>query len=170
MNNDYKIDRATRIKTRAEMYIAGEITLDELYEFEKENEVEDRFELHRQQIHDELEALQARDRAEAEQEQEPEKAATAPYPPELDRLTKEQFMEMPVYRQSEYYKAAPDKVREILERRPAYMDIIDPRPQPKDYKGTTLEDFRRMSLKDLNDLYREDPELYKSLNEQRAKK
>ena len=166
---DYKKARADRIKRRAQMYIDGEFSLDEFYALERLDAVDDRLQIDVKETAAELmdlnEQAKAQQAASGAAQKPQQKAAPSAdvNPAELDNMTAEEFKALPLYIQSKYYQADQAKVREILERRPAYMDIIDPRPKPRSYKGTTIEEFGKMTLADLQALYNEDPALFERL-------
>lgn len=177
-----KQERAARINRRAQNYINGDISLETfvmLEEIDNEDEADivealakerekkeaERERNERRSEADKLRTLQEQDTAETEQE--PKQATPKkrePVVPDLVNMTKEEFSALSLYEQNEYYKIAPNRVREIVNSdRPAYMDIINPQPQPRDFKGTTLEDFKKMTLQEMQELYNADPKLYNKL-------
>lgn len=182
-----KQERAARINRRAQSYINGDISLDtfvmlEQLDNEDEADIVEALAKEREKKEAEAERAERRKEAdklrdlaeqdEAETKQEPKQAAPkrpAPYPPELDYMTAEEYRKLSIAEMNRLYEAAPDKVREILDRddRPAYMDIIDPKPKPRDFKGVTLEEFKKMHLPELQELYNADPALYKQLRDER---
>lgn len=181
-------ERAERIQRRAQNYINGDISLDTFFMLEQlDNEGDDADiveELTKEREKKEAAQREADNRKEADKlreiyEQEKAKAEEpapkkTPAPtrpvhiPDLDNMTAAEFRALSLYEQNELYNMAPDRVREILNERPAYMDIIDPRPQPKSYKGTTLQEFKQMTLNELQELYNADPALYEKLSNERA--
>lgn len=186
ISDERKAERAARINRRAQDYINGDISLDTfvmLEQLDNEDEADIVEALAKEREKKEAEAERAERRAEAdklrtlaeqdeaETEQEPKQATPKkrePVVPDLVNMTKAEFSKLSLYEQNEYYKIAPERVREIVNSdRPAYMDIIDPKPKPRDFKGVTLEEFKKMHLPELQELYNADPALYKSLHEQR---
>lgn len=113
------------------------------------DELQSRLKAHREKIEQELKQLQEIDDQEAQ-------------PGRLYTMTKAEFDRLPLSEMQRLYESDPDRVREIIDSRPAYMDITDPRPQ-RDFTGTTAAEYKRMSLADLQELYRADPELYDRL-------
>ena len=191
ISDERKAERAARIQRRAQDYINGDISLDtfvmleqldnedeadivEMLAKEREKKEAEIAQAERRKEADKLRDLLAQDdEAEAETEtkpapKQPAPKRPAPYPPELDEMTAADYRKLSIAEMTRLYEAAPEKVREILNKndRPAYMDIIDPRPPKKSYKDTTPEQFKQMKLYDLNELYNEDPALYMSLREQ----
>ena len=181
-----KQERAARINRRAQNYINGDISLDTfvmLEQLDNEDEADIVEALAKEREKKEAEAERAERRAEAdklrdlaakdkaETEQEPKPATPKkrePAVPDLVNMTKAEFSKLSLYEQNEYYKIAPERVREILNSdRPAYMDIINPKPQPRNFKGTTLEEFKQMSLVDMQALYDAEPALYMQLHDER---
>lgn len=163
---EYQERREARIMRRVKAYIAGEFTLDEFYGLERLDVDDDRFNSHKEtaaELYDLNEAEEKR----AQKQEAPKKAQRKePVLPDLVNMTKEEFNALSLYEQSEYYKIAPERVREIINSdRPAYMDIIAPKPKPRDFKGTTLEDFKKMTLQEMQELYNAEPELYNKLAE-----
>jgi hypothetical protein len=181
-----KQERAARINRRAQNYINGDISLDtfimlEQLDNEDEADIVEALAKEREKKEAEIEQAERRKEAdklcdllahdEAETKQEPKQAAPKkrePIVPDLVNMTKEEFSALSLYEQNEYYKIAPNRVREIVNSdRPAYMDIIDPKPKPRDFKGVTLEEFKKMHLPELQELYDADPALYKQLRDER---
>ena len=181
-----KQERAARIQRRAQNYINGDISLDtfimlEQLDNEDEADIVEALAKEREKKEAEAERAERRKEAdklrdlaeqdEAETKQEPKQAAPKkrePIVPDLVNMTKEEFSALSLYEQNEYYKIAPERVREIINSdRPAYMDIIDPKPKPRDFKGVTLEEFKKMHLPELQELYNADPALYKQLRDER---
>lgn len=181
--------RAARINHRAQSYINGDISLDTfvmLEQLDNEDEADIVEALAKERDRKEAEAERAERRKEAdklrdlaaqdtaETEQEPKQATPKkrePVVPELVNMTKDEFNALPLMEQTRLYNLAPDRVREIVEQRPAYMDMIYPKPkqpQASDYKGLTLQEFSKMSLAEMQTLYDTDPALYMQLNDQRA--
>lgn len=175
-----KQERAARINRRAQNYINGDISLETfvmLEEIDNEDEADivealakerDRKEAEAERAERMTEANKLRDLAAKDKAKQEPKQATPkkrePVVPELVNMTKEEFSKLSLYEQNEYYKIAPERVREIINSdRPAYMDIINPKPQPRDFKGTTLEDFKKMTLQEMQELYNADPKLYNKL-------
>ncbi len=184
IDEERKQDRAARIMRRAQNYINGDISLDTfamLEQLDNEDEPDIVEALAKEREKKEAEAERAermteanklREMYEAEKEekaeQEPPKKATPkkrePAVPDLVNMTRAEFSALPLYEQNELYKIAPERVREILSSdRPAYMDIIAPKPQPRSFKGTTVEDFKKMTLQEMQELYNADPALYNKL-------
>lgn len=177
-----KEERAARINRRAQNYINGDISLDtfimleqldnedeadivEALAKEREKKEAEAERAERRKEADKLRDLAAKDKAETEQEPKPATPKKRePAVPDLVNMTKAEFSKLSLYEQNEYYKIAPDRVREILSSdRPAYMDIINPKPQPRSFKGTTVEDFKKMTLQEMQELYNADPALYNKL-------
>lgn len=176
-----KEERAARINRRAQNYINGDISLDtfimleqldnedeadivEALAKEREKKEAEAERAERRKEADKLRTLQEQD--EAETKQEPKQAAPKkrePAVPDLVNMTKAEFDALPLQEQNELYKLAPARVREIMNSRPAYMDIIDPKPPAKDYRGITLEQFKKMTLNEMQELYNADPALYNKL-------
>ena len=180
-----KQERAARIQRRAQNYINGDISLDtfimleqlenedeadivEALEKERRDKEAEQANAERRKEADKLRDLAAKDAAKEKQKQEAPKKAQRKEPrvPELVNMTKADFDALMLSEQLKLYELAPERVREILNSdRPAYMDIIDPRPKPRDFKGTTLEDFKKMTLQEMQELYNADPKLYNKLAE-----
>jgi hypothetical protein len=182
-----KQERAARIQRRAQNYINGDISLDtfimleqldnedeadivEALEKERNEKEAARESAERRKEADKLRDLAAKDAAkeakEKQKQEAPKKAQRKePRVPELVHMTKEEFDALTLNEQQKLYELAPERVREIIEARPAYMDIIDPRPKARDYKGLTLEDFKKMTLQEMQALYNADPKLYNKLAE-----
>lgn len=158
---EYQKQREARIMRRVKAYIDGEFTLDDFYGLERLDADDDRFNGFKETAA-QLEDLNTAEKAE---EPEPVKPKSKPYPPELDYMTAEEYRKLSIAEMTRLYEAAPEKVREILDKhdRPAYMDIIDPRPKARDYKGLTVEDFKKMTLQEMQELYNADPALYNKL-------
>lgn len=160
---EYQKRREARIMRRVKAYIAGEFTLDDFYGLEMLDVDDDRFNSHKET------AAKLQDLNEAEKATEPEVPEKPQRKeqrvPELVNMTKDEFNALPLMEQNRLYDLAPNRVREIIEARPAYMDIIAPKPQPRDFKGTTLEDFKKMTLQEMQELYNADPKLYNKLAE-----
>ena len=154
---EYQEQREARIMRRVKAYIAGEFTLDEFYGLERLDVDSDRYNGFKETAAE----LQDLNEAEKEKAQEPEVPKSRA--PELDNMTKEEYNALSLQEQTRLYNLDPIRVREIVETRPAYMDKIDPRPKPRDYTGTTLEDFKKMSLAELGELANTDRALYDQL-------
>ena len=159
--------RRERIKYRAGLYAQGVLTIEEFADLEREDAA---IEAAKQDAA--LNAMLPEDLRDATEDSSlPETTATAPAPQmkedgtiSLVGLTKEVFNELTLDEQNRLYKIAPERIRRIVEDKPAYMSLLD--PQPKDYTTTTAEDFKRMSLQELQELYDADPKLYHSLHEE----
>ena len=149
-----------RRKHLAGLYTQGVITGEELVELQRQANLEEAAKLNKR-----VAELMGEDYLTEE------KPAPAPKPteqpesgrPSLVGMTKEQFNSLSLQEQSELYNIAPDYIEKIMNDRPAYMDLIDPKPKAKDYKGTTLEQFKKMSLKELSELATTDRALYDKL-------
>ena len=171
----YRKARKDRIMRRVNMYIDGEFSLDDFYRLERLDVIEDRIQESTKATAAEL--LDIYEAAGQEQEQsqtvlteaaQPAQQELKYNPPTIDvsileGMTKEEFRQLTLTEMNYLYNAAPDKVHEILGKRPAYMDIIDPRPQPRDYTGTTPEEFNKMSFAELQELAAADRSLYDRL-------
>ena len=159
--------RRERIKYRAGLYAQGVLTMEEFADLEREDEA---VEAAKQDAA--LNAMLPDDlRRAVEDSSLPKTTATTPAPQRkedgtisLVGLTKEAFNELTLDEQNRLYKIAPERIRRIVEDKPAYMSLLD--PQPKDYTGTTVEEFKRMGVRDLQALYDADPKLYHSLHEE----
>lgn len=159
--------RRERIKYRAGLYAQGVLTMEEFADLEREDAA---IEAAKQDAA--LNAMLPEDLRDAVEDSSlPETTATAPAPQRkedgtisLVGLTKEAFNELTLDEQNRLYKIAPERIRRIVEDKPAYMSLLD--PQPKDYTGTTVEEFKRMGVRDLQALYDADPKLYHSLHEE----
>jgi len=147
--------RAERIKRRCQMYIDGKFSLNDFYQLERLDVVNDTIEIGTKETADEL-----RDLYEHEKQKAP---APDPCADALDNMTREEFNQLPLMEQNEYYNMAPEKVRKILAKRPAYLDIIDPQKKAKEYRDTTPAEFKTMTLAELSDLYNADPATYNRL-------
>lgn len=176
-------ERAARINRRALNYINGDISLDTFFMLEQldnEEEADIVEALAKERDRKEAEAERAERRKEADklrslqeidaEESEPEPTRPAlksePRVPELVNMTKEEFDALSFGEQMQLYEFAPNRVREIIEQRPAYMDISNPKPrqpQASDYKNLTLEQFKKMNYRELQTLADTDRELYNKL-------
>ena len=85
----------------------------------------------------------------------------------LKSITKEEFRELSLYEQQRLYDFDPETVRKIVEgdKKPI-TEILHEDPKRKFSPHLTVEEFKTMSLKDLNDLYNSDPDLYNRLSEE----
>ena len=179
-----KQERERRILRRAQDYINGDISLDtfnmleqldnedepdivEALAKEREAKEAERERKERRSEADKLRDLNEQEKAKKEQEPKtaaPKQKKPEPVLPDLVNMTKAEFDALPLQEQNELYKLAPARVREIMNSRPAYMDIIDPKPPAKDYKKITLQEFKQMTLNELQELYNADHDLYTRLS------
>ena len=89
--------------------------------------------------------------------------------PSLVGMTKEKFESLSMWEQNELYKVAPEYIKNLLNDRPAYMDIINPNPPKKDYSKLTAEEFKNMRIYEQQELYDADPDAYKRVLEELRK-
>ena len=156
-----------RRKYLAGLYTQGIITGEELVELQRQADLEEAAKLNKR-----VAELMGEDYL---TEEKPAPAPKQPTEqpesgrPSLVGLTKEQFNSLSLQEQSELYSIAPDYIEKIVNDRPAYMDLIDPKPTAKDYKGLTLEGFKKMSIAELNELANTDRALYDELQAESCK-
>lgn len=161
--------RIARIKYRAGLYAQGVLTMEEFADLERED---DAAEAAKQDAL--LNAMLPDDLRRAVEDSSLPKTkttATAPAPQlkedgsvSLVGLTKEAFNELSLDEQDRLYKLAPERIERLINDKPAYMRLLD--PQPKDYTGTTVEEFKQMKFSELQELYDTDPKLYNDLLEE----
>lgn len=155
-----------RRKYLAGLYTQGIITGEELVELQRQADLEEAAKLNKR-----VAELMGEDYL---TEEKPAPAPKQPTEqpengrPSLVGMTKEQFNSLSLQEQSELYSIAPDYIEKIVNDRPAYMDLIDPKPT-KDYKGLTLEGFKKMSIAELNELANTNRALYDELQAESCK-
>lgn len=161
--------RAAQAKYRAGLYAQGVLTLEEFMELERDDDIAEAAARDAR-----LNATLPQDLREALEDGEPAKPAEPKPAPKknpdgtqsLVGLTKEVFNSLSLAEQSSLYEKAPDYVRRIVEDRPAYKDLIEPKREQRSFKGTTLEEFKKMSIAELSELADTDRELYDRLQAQ----
>lgn len=151
-----KISREDRIRIRSEMYVNGEIDLDQFYSLESdENDDEE------DHPEEELSLLELDHKKRSEQAQEdapivsivdayetPSLEAQEDLSSVIKSLTKEGFNTLSIFEQQKLYSFDPEKIESLFSDKPSEL---------------TVEAFRSMSIQDLNDLYRTDPDQYNRL-------
>lgn len=146
----------------AGLYTQGVITGEELVELQRQADLEEAAKLNKK-----VAEIMGADYL---TEEKPAPApAPAPKPteqpksgrPSLVGMTKEQFNSLSLREQSELYNIAPDYIEKIMNERPAYMDLIDPKPKAKDYKSLTADEFKSMRISEMQELWDADPDTYK---------
>lgn len=158
--------RSQRIKIRANMYAQGVLTLQEFCWLEEEDNAEEAALLQENKA-----ASEEQVKAQEQEEQSAQKKQETQKDAQQDRislvgLTKESFNALSLAEQSSLYEKAPDYVRRIVEDRPAYMDLIEPKREQRSFKETTLEEFKKMTIAELSELADTDRELYDRLQAQ----
>jgi hypothetical protein len=156
-----------RRKHLAGLYTQGVITGEELVELQRQADLDEAAKLNKR-----VAELMGEDYL---TEEKPAPAPKQPTEqpesgrPSLVGMTKEQFNSLSLREQSELYNIAPDYIEKLLNDRPTYMDLIEKQPEARNFKGTTLEDFKRMSLAELNELAGADRALYDKLQAESCK-
>lgn len=178
-----------RIRRRTDMYLKGELSLDDLYALEKVDLEEEEAKIEKKPVSllelDEMRRAE-KELEEAKEEQESEPVSPVPDeadlgsqpvksqdPEDLDHILRtistEELQSLPLYDQNRLYEHDPEKYKEIIERGRSFHDRLNPerqREQTRLSPGLTVEEFNSMSLREQNDLYNSDPDLVRSLVEE----
>ena len=143
----------------AGLYTQGVITGEELVELQRQADLEEAAKLNKKVA----EIMGADYLTEEKPKPAPKQPTEKPKNgrPSLVGLTKEAFNNLSMYEQNELYKIAPEYIEKIMNDRPAYMDLLE--PQPRDFSGTTVEQFKKMSMRELQELANTDRALYDKL-------